>query len=80
MKITRMRWVAPTPYTDCEAAYAFHFDEGAAPNVTIEYATGSRDASPSHARHLVQDYLERGEVPPRRIVVDRAGTPTPADK
>lgn len=80
MKIRRMRWVAPTPYTDCEAAYAFHFDEGAEPNVTIEYATGSRDISPAHARHLVQDYIERSELPPRRIIVDRAGNRTTADQ
>ena len=75
----RIRKVPPTPESDCDTAYAVFFDQGAEPAVKIEYAAagGGRYASSSHARHLVQDYLGRGETLPRRIVVDRVGKARP---
>ena len=75
----RIRQVPPTPGSDCDTAYAVHFDHQPEPNVVIEYAAaaGGHHASSSHARHLVQGYLGRGERPPRRIVVDRAGNARP---
>jgi hypothetical protein len=75
----RIRQVPPTPGSDCDTAYAVHLDRQGEPNVTIEYAAAGegRYASSSHARHLVQDYLGRGERPPRRIVVDRTGYARP---
>lgn len=73
----RVREVGPAPDSDCDAAYAVQFDDGVDPGVMIEYAAGGRDVSSSHARHLVQDFLTRGEVPPRRILVDRAGNARP---
>jgi hypothetical protein len=77
--INRIRSVPPTPGTDAEAAYAVHLDEGAEPQTLIEYAAGGggRYASEEHARRLVQEYLDRGEAPPRRIGIDPNGNPHP---
>ena len=73
----RIRQVDPTANSDYDAAYAVRFDDGAGPDVMIEYAAGGRIASSSHARHLVQTYLTRGDVPPRRIMIDRSGNARP---
>lgn len=79
--INRIRSVPPTAGTDGEAAYAVHLDDGAEPQTTIEYAAGGggRHASEGHARRVVQEYLDRGETPPRRIGVDREGNAHPRE-
>lgn len=78
-RINRIRSVPPTSGTDADAAMAVHLDDGPEPHVTIDYARGGggRHASQSHARRIVQPYLDRAETPPRRIVVDREGNPHP---
>ena len=81
MTINRIRSVPPTPGTDAEAALAIHLDEGSEPQTTVEYAAGGggRHASEGHARRIVQEYLDRGESPPRRIMVDREGNARPRE-
>jgi hypothetical protein len=70
-----VRSVPPTAGTDAEAALAVHLGESEEPDVVIEYAGGGggRYATSGHARAIVREYLDRGETPPRRIMVDRDG-------
>lgn len=74
--IGRVRSVAPTPGSDCEAAFALHFqeDDQPDPQITIEYASGGggKYASAAHAKAAAASYLD-DERPPRRLLVDRAG-------
>jgi hypothetical protein len=74
--IGRVRSVPPAPGSDCEAAFALHFqeDDQPDPQITVEYASGGggRYASPAHARATAAPYLD-DEIPPRRLIVNREG-------
>jgi hypothetical protein len=62
--------------SDCEVAFALHFreDDQPDPQITVEYASGGsgKYASLAHARKVAEPYLD-DEIPPRRLLVDRAG-------
>jgi hypothetical protein len=80
-KINRIRSVPPTPGTDCDAAFAIHFDDGPEPNMLVEYAAGAgqRFASESHARTVVATFYLEDDEPPRRLLVDMQGNVQPRE-
>jgi len=76
--IDRIRHAPWSAGSDCEDAYVVHFDSGPEPHVIVEYAAGGggRHASEVHTRRMVRPYLD-DEHPPRRILIDRDGNPSP---
>ena len=63
-----------TPSSDRDAAFAFtlHAEGEEDRQTTVEYAAPSQLASMSHARNVLEQWLDE-DAPPRRLLVDREG-------
>lgn len=73
-KVERVFAVAPSPGSDCDAAYLLTVSYGVEQAaIVVEFAAPSSVASAGYAEEVVRRYLSDDE-PPQRLVVARDGT------